>query len=54
MIIGLILRKMAIYHRTSFPALRKIKQAPVLRHDRGGKRTADPNPGAAIGELSRS
>jgi len=39
---------MVIYHRISFPALRKIKQAPVLRHDRGGKRTADPNPGAAI------
>ncbi len=31
---------MVIYHRTSFPALRKIKQAPVLRNDRGGKRTA--------------
>ena len=47
MIIALILRKIVIYHRTSFPALRKIKQAPVLRHDRGGKRTADPNLGAA-------
>jgi hypothetical protein len=28
MIIGLILRKMVIYHQTSFPALRKIKQTP--------------------------